>query len=196
MAIFWSIKALISESSRKLSNPSQSRTFFSLSLASASQISFAYSLSSNGYIRHHFLFRPRFLSPMGGPLFLFNPPWKLTQSSTPLLLQSDIVLNFLKLRAINLLHQSAFRNNLGNNAPRLLNGSVREGFRKGAEVEASGGDDAIRDSYSNLPNFISFGRILSGPLLGWWALNFIVSFVMIYICWQFSVKLIWCSICN
>lgn len=167
MAIFRSLKTLISQSRRKLSNPAPSRTFFSLSLSSASPISSPYSLPSNGYIRRHILFRSRFLSPVGGPLFLFNPPWKLSQSSTPLLLQSDIVLNFLKLRAINLLHQPAFRYKLEHSAPRLLNESVREEFRNGAEIEASGVDNAIRDSFLNLPNFISFSRMLSGPLLGW-----------------------------
>ncbi|KAL1537356.1 cardiolipin synthase (CMP-forming) [Salvia divinorum] len=179
MAIFRSLKALISQSSRNLSNPSPLRTFFSLSLASASPISSAYSLPSNGYIRRHFLFRSRFLSPVGGPLFLFNPPWKLSQSSTPLLLQSDIVLNFLKLRAINLLHEPAFRYNLGNNAPRLLDESVNEGFGKGAEVEANGGDDAIRNSYLNLPNFISFSRMLSGPLLGWMIVQDMYSYAFV-----------------
>ncbi|KAG6392316.1 hypothetical protein SASPL_146532 [Salvia splendens] len=149
MAIFRSIKALISQSSRKLSDPSQSRTFFSLSLASASPISSAYSLPSNGYIRRHFLFRSRFLSPVGWPLFLFNPPWKLSQY------------------------------NIGNSAPRLLNESVSEGFGKGAEVEASGGDDAIRDSYLNLPNFISFGRMLSGPLLGWMIVQDMYSYAFV-----------------
>lgn len=104
---------------------------------------------------------------MGGPLFLFNPPWKLSQSATPLLLQSDIVLNFLKLRALNLLHQPAIPYNVGYTAPRLLRERGDEEFGNGAEVEASGGDDGIRDSYLNLPNFISFTRMLSGPLLGW-----------------------------
>ncbi|KAH6831399.1 cardiolipin synthase [Perilla frutescens var. hirtella] len=167
MAIFRSLKTLISQSVRNPSNSAPSRTFFSLSASSASPISSPYSLPSKGYIRRHFLFRSRFISPVGGPLFLFNPPWQLSQSATPLLLQSDIVLNFLKLRALNLLHQPAFRYNLGYNAQRLLNESANEEFRNVAEVEASVGDDGIRDSYLNLPNFISFTRLLSGPLLGW-----------------------------
>ncbi|XP_057764866.1 cardiolipin synthase (CMP-forming), mitochondrial [Salvia miltiorrhiza] len=179
MAIFRSLKALISQSSRKLSNPDPSRTFFSLSLASASPISSPYSLPTNGYIRRHFLFRSRLLFPVRGPLFLFNPPWKLSQSSTPLLLQSDIVLNFLKLRAINLLHQPAFRYNLGHNSPRLFNENLNEEFRKVAEVGASSGDDAIRDSYLNLPNFISFSRMLSGPLLGWMIVHDMYSYAFV-----------------
>lgn len=167
MAIFRSLKTLISQSVRNQSNSAPSRTYFSLSVSSASPISSPYPLPSNGYIRRHFLFRSRFLSPVGGPLFLFNPPWKLSQSATPLLLQSDIVLNFLKLRALKLLHQPAVLYNVGYNAPRLLSERGDEDFGNGAEVEASGGDDGIRDSYLNLPNFISFTRMLSGPLLGW-----------------------------
>lgn len=167
MAIFRSLKTLISQSVRSHSNSAPSRAFFSLAVSSASPISTQFLLPSNSYIRRHFLFQSRFLSPLGGPLFLFNPPWKLSQSATPLLLQSDAVLNFLKLRALNLLDRPAFPYSLRYNAPKLLNDSVREEFRNGAEVDASVGDDGISDSYLNLPNFISFTRLLSGPLLGW-----------------------------
>ncbi|KAL0353244.1 UNVERIFIED_CONTAM: Cardiolipin synthase (CMP-forming), mitochondrial [Sesamum angustifolium] len=111
------------------------------------------------------VFRTRFLSPVCGPLFLSSPPWKLSQSATPLLLQSDAVLSFLKLRALNLLHQPASPCNLGSGVPRLLND--QELFRNGAEVNASVAEGGISDSYLNLPNFISFTRLLSGPLLGW-----------------------------
>ncbi|KAH6835072.1 ACT-like protein tyrosine kinase family protein [Perilla frutescens var. hirtella] len=91
----------------------------------------------------------------------------ISPSPPPLSSYSPTSSSFLKLRALNLLHQPAFRYNLGYNAPRLLNESAKEEFRNVAEVEASVGDDGIRDSYLNLPNFISFTRLLSGPLLGW-----------------------------
>ncbi|KAH6787206.1 guanylyl cyclase 1 [Perilla frutescens var. hirtella] len=42
----------------------------------------------------------------------------------------------------------------------MLNESAKEEFRNVAEVEASVGDDGIRDSYLNLPNFISFTQFL------------------------------------
>ncbi|KAG8385720.1 hypothetical protein BUALT_Bualt03G0074500 [Buddleja alternifolia] len=167
MAIFRSLKTLISQSLRRSSNSSPSRTFFSLSLSSASPISTTFLLSGNGNCRRHFLFRSRFFPTLGGPLFLSNPPWKLSQSATPLLLQSDVVLNFLKLRALNLLHRPAFPYNLGYDAPKLLNENIKDEFRNGGEIDAIVGDGRISDSYLNLPNFISFTRLLSGPLIGW-----------------------------
>lgn len=176
MAIFRSLRTLVSQSLRYRSNFASSRAFFSLSLSSRSPIPTPFLLPTNSYIRRHFLFRSRFLSPVGGPLFLSNPPWKLSQSATPLLLQSDAVLSFLKLRALNLLHRPAFPYNLGYDDPRLLNESRREEFRNGAEVDASVGDGGISDSYLNLPNFISFTRLLSGPLLGWWVLSSSIYF--------------------
>ncbi|KAI3456434.1 hypothetical protein Pfo_013097 [Paulownia fortunei] len=167
MAIFRSLKTLISQSLRNHSSSAPSRAFFSLSTSFPSPIPTPFLLPSNSYIRRHFLFQSRFLSPVGGPLFLSNPPWKLSQSATPLHLQSDAVLNFLKLRALNLIHRPAFPYNLGYDAPRLLNEAVREEFRNGTKVNASVGNGGISDSYLNLPNFISFTRLLSGPLLGW-----------------------------
>ncbi|PIN21144.1 CDP-alcohol phosphatidyltransferase/Phosphatidylglycerol-phosphate synthase [Handroanthus impetiginosus] len=164
MAIFRSLKTLISQSLRNQSNCAPSRAFFSLSSSCASPIPTPFLLPSDSYIRRHILFRSRFLFPVGGPLFLSNPPWKLSQAATPLLLQSDAVLNFLKLRALKLIHRPPFPYNLGYDAPRLLNES---GSGNGAEVDAVVGDSGISESYLNLPNFISFTRLLSGPLLGW-----------------------------
>ncbi|KAK4439321.1 Cardiolipin synthase (CMP-forming), mitochondrial [Sesamum alatum] len=169
MAIFRSLKTLVSQSLRNRSNFASSRDFFSLSLSSPSPIPTPFLLPTNSYIRRHFLFRSGFLSPVGGPLFLSSPPWKLSQFATPLLLQSDAVLSFLKLRALNLLHPPPSTYNLGYDVPRLLND--REEIRNGAEVDASVGNGGISDSYLNLPNFISFTRMLSGPLLGWMIIN-------------------------
>lgn len=166
MAIFRSLKTLISQSIKNHSNSVSSRAFTSLSITSLSPIPTSFLLPSNRHIRRHFLFRSRFLSPVGGPLFLFNPPWKLSQSATPLHLQSDAVLHFLKLRALKLLHRPAFPYNLRCGVPRLLNERNREESGNVAEIEVSG-DDGISHSFLNVPNFISLGRLLSGPVLGW-----------------------------
>lgn len=166
MAIFRSLKNLISQSIKNQSISASSRAFTSLSIISPSPIPTSFLLPSNSYIRRHFLFRSTFLFPVGGPLFLFNPPWKLSQSATPLHLQSDAVLNFLKLRALRLLHRPSFPYNLRHGVPRLLNKRNRKEYRNVAHIEASG-DDGISHSFLNLPNFISFARLLSGPFLGW-----------------------------
>ncbi|KAK4491944.1 hypothetical protein RD792_002727 [Penstemon davidsonii] len=155
MAIIRSLKTLISQS---LKNNYNSRNFFTVSLSVSSSTQ-PFLQPNQSSIRRHFLFRSRFLYPLGGPLFLSNPPWKLSQSATPLLLQSDAVLNFLKLRALNLLNRPAFPYIV--DAPKLLSESG------GVEVKDESAVCGISDSYLNLPNLISFTRLLSGPLLGW-----------------------------
>ncbi|GFP97022.1 cardiolipin synthase mitochondrial [Phtheirospermum japonicum] len=168
MAIFRSLKTLISQSLRNNSSYAPSRTFFSFSVPSSSSTPApSLLLSNNNYVRRHFLFRSKLLSPAVGPLLLSNPPWKLSQSSTPLLLRSDVVLRFLKLRAHNLLQRRALPYNLGYDARWLLRESSGDEFRKEAEIDAGVGGGGISDSYLNIPNFISFARLLSGPLLGW-----------------------------
>ncbi|KAL6567484.1 hypothetical protein OROGR_001152 [Orobanche gracilis] len=169
MAIFKSLKILISRSLRNNSSFAPTRAFFSVSISAAHSPTPTPTpslLPGNGYIRRHFLFRSRFLSPALPPRYPSNPPWKLLQSATPLLLRSDFVQNFLKLRALNLLHQRAFPYNIEYDARRLFLESGREEFGEGAEIGASVGDDGISDSYLNLPNLISFARMLSGPVLG------------------------------
>ncbi|KAL6573867.1 hypothetical protein OROHE_001409 [Orobanche hederae] len=180
MAIFKSLKTLITPSLRNNSSFAPTRAFFSVSTSAAhSPIPTPFLLPGNGYIRRHFLFRSRFLSPASPTRYPSNPPWKLLQSATPLLLRSDFVQNFLKLRALNLLHQRAFPYNIEYDARRLLLESGREEFREGAEIGASVGDDGISDSYLNLPNLISFARMLSGPVLGWMILHDMYSYAFI-----------------
>lgn len=190
MAIFRSLKTLISQSLGKHSSSSPSRAFFSISSYSASPIPSPFLLPSNGYIRRHFLFRSGFLLPVRGPLFLVNPPWKLSQSATPLLLQSDVVLNFLKLRALNLLQQPAFPHNFGYDAGRLLSESGGKEFGCRDQVDASISDGGISDSYLNLPNCISITRLLSGPLLGWWDFNFYQLNVLCWLTWAIHFVLV------
>ncbi|EPS62657.1 hypothetical protein M569_12133, partial [Genlisea aurea] len=117
----------------------------------------------------------RIFSPIVGPLFLSNPPWKLLQSSTPLLLQSDAVLNFLRLRALNLLRRPNFEYGLSPN-PRLLNKDRASQFQKPTVIDGSSVDGrSVWESYFNLPNYISFSRMLSGPVIGWMILHDLYS---------------------
>lgn len=112
---------------------------------------------------------PRFLSPLSsdlilhGPLFLSSPPSMLSQSATPLLLRSDVVLppTFNLLRNANL----GFPINLGFVNPAL----VVTTQDVDAKVDVNGA--SLVDNFVNLPNFVSFSRLLSGPFLGWMIIN-------------------------
>ncbi|KAG9153319.1 hypothetical protein Leryth_018034 [Lithospermum erythrorhizon] len=163
MAIFKSIKTLISKSQKNHKTLKKfPNSFFNLS--SKSQLFYPNRYSS--------LLSPSKLFPINnyliiGPLFLSSTPYKLSQSATPLHLQSDEVLSFLKIQAINLLHKSSnlSQNNclvslVGNEKSNKFDDSVDKCNDIGERVE-------IRDNYVNLPNFISLSRLLSGPLLGW-----------------------------
>ncbi|GER52965.1 Cdp-diacylglycerol--glycerol-3-phosphate3-phosphatidyltransferase [Striga asiatica] len=169
MAYFRSLKTLASQSRRKNSSSTSSSALFSLRNSSPSPTPapapFGRLISS--HIRRHFLFRSRFISPVGGPKFLYDPPWRLSQSVTPFLVQSDVVPSSLKLPALNLLHRLAFPYNLGYDARLLFQGNGREEFTKRDDLDGGVGGGGIRESYLNIPNFISFARMLSGPVLGW-----------------------------
>ncbi|KAA8520044.1 hypothetical protein F0562_014282 [Nyssa sinensis] len=175
MAIFRSLKTLISRNPNK-----SSRNFVVLGLSSSSTLfpSPSPPLSSRlsyPFLSHPFLSSSRstFLSPLSkwipfhGPLFLSSPPWKLSQSATPIYLQADTVL-LRKVEALNLLRRRKFPINLRfgsvSTVPGLLNGTVTKEL-SGGEVNV--GDGSFVESFVNLPNLISMSRLLSGPLLGW-----------------------------
>ncbi|KAL3627533.1 hypothetical protein CASFOL_028896 [Castilleja foliolosa] len=167
MAIFRSLKTLISQSLRNNSRSyAPSRTFLSLSVPTSSPAP-SLLLSHSNYVRRHFLLRSRLLSPAVGPLFLSNPPWKLSQSSTPLLIRSEVVLRLLKLRALDLLNRRALQYTIGYDSRRLSRESGGDEFQREAKIDAGVGGGGISHTYLNIPNFISFARLLSGPLLGW-----------------------------
>nr|GLL45693.1 cardiolipin synthase (CMP-forming), mitochondrial [Ipomoea trifida] len=167
MAIFRSLKALISRT-RKPGDPS--RTFFTTTF-SPSFVPPLYIDPSVYLRRRHFLARPNFFSPAftgpttivanSCPLFLSSPPWKLSQSATPLHLQPNLVL--LRVRALNLKLPYKLGLQATSSAPRLLlNGPQEKQQFAESQLVAE-----IRDSFVNFPNFISFSRLLSGPLLAW-----------------------------
>ncbi|XP_027185367.1 cardiolipin synthase (CMP-forming), mitochondrial [Coffea eugenioides] len=174
MAFFRSIlKTLISQSTKSpLQNPnsvsSSARTFVSLCSSSQSYISHN---SNSNIIKNPFFLRPHFLSPIPsstfGPLFLSSPPWKLSQSATPLHLQCDVALLNLSPRvpyALNNIITYKLRFQDLNSKEKKYS----EGFN-GSKLDHADSDALVKvtDSYLNLPNFISFSRLVSGPLLGW-----------------------------
>ncbi|XP_078433709.1 cardiolipin synthase [Wolffia australiana] len=86
---------------------------------------------------------------LSGPLFLSFPPWKLLQASTPLYLQREN-------GGLQLTGNGGLAIRLGFRRPE----KVRGGF---GGVIGVAGDDGIL----NIPNLISIGRLISGPVLGW-----------------------------
>ncbi|KAL9325481.1 hypothetical protein ACSQ67_006126 [Phaseolus vulgaris] len=99
----------------------------------------------------------RFLSPGPGPgpgpLFLSRPPWKLSQSATPLYLHENAVV-FPKVHSFDLLRST----------PPLP-------LRFPDPVPSISTNPSLFHTFVNLPNFISFSRLLSGPLLAWMISN-------------------------
>ncbi|PQQ16024.1 cardiolipin synthase (CMP-forming) mitochondrial [Prunus yedoensis var. nudiflora] len=102
--------------------------------------------------------------PFHGPLFLSCPPWKLSQSATPLYLRENgVVLRKIEASlSLNLLRRRPsfplpFEVGSLSPAPTVLDSGV--GLK-----EAS-------DDFVNLPNLISISRMASGPLLGWMIAN-------------------------
>ncbi|GAB4830901.1 hypothetical protein Ancab_004928 [Ancistrocladus abbreviatus] len=166
MAFFRSLKSLI----KKTKNNSIRSFLTSLSLSSASPLPLLphpFTLASPSH--SHFLsplFSPKLTNfPFHGPLFLSCPPWKLSQSATPLYIQGDVVLLPKKLHTFQLLQRSKVR------FPITLGfgDSKRREGDNGQMAEIT--DCGLTASFMNLPNLISFGRLLSGPLLGWMIIN-------------------------
>ncbi|KAL3325384.1 hypothetical protein AABB24_036561 [Solanum stoloniferum] len=159
MAIFRSIGTLISRNRKLNSNYLTSSTIFftqQFSSFSSSTIQLTPLLNFDRRRRH-------FLSPFASaanfcPLFLSSPPCKLSQSSTSLHLQSDFLLVFPRVSSLRLQfpYKLCFQS-----THRLLNGRNEKQWKESQlAVE-------VRDSFLNLPNFISLSRMISGPFLAW-----------------------------
>lgn len=164
MVVFRSLKALINESNTR------GRTFLTLTTTTTSSFSPLNAPLSNPLFRlpssngSH-----RFLSPFSkwvipfqhGPLFLACPPWKLSQSATPL---NGIV------------RRQAFNLNLN-----LLRARTRFPLKLLDRVDSNANESSehgLLDSFVNVPNCISFGRLISGPVLGWYVHFFFYSEVL------------------
>ncbi|KAK9092081.1 hypothetical protein Syun_026992 [Stephania yunnanensis] len=105
--------------------------------------------------------------PITGPLLLLSPPWQLSQSATPLHSHGELVMR---------------------KAGSFSSGFLQKGLRFGAEKLAKrvdekelvkGDDDDDDEKYLNLPNWISLGRLVSGPVIGWMIVNewYLASFM-------------------
>lgn len=191
------MKSLLSESTKTLSHnspssssSSYSRNFFTLcSIAKPSIYHCTPRIIHNPFIFHqnHYNFRLRFLFPFSstfGPLFLSFPPWKLSQSATPLLLGDVVSINLSKVpSALKVPYKLGFPTtrilSKEDSKKNTENGESAEEFVQSKPIAAeslAGSTFEVADSYLNLPNFISFSRLLSGPLLGWYILHFFFFF--------------------
>ncbi|KAK9681601.1 hypothetical protein RND81_10G014100 [Saponaria officinalis] len=124
--------------------------------------------------------RTPFLSPLsfvisdvtpGGPLFLSSPPWQLSQSATPTLVQYDVVFP----RKLRILERSNFRfpiklgfrnDDRRESDEPALNAVISNSVKR--EISGGGG---LAESFVNWPNFVSVSRMVSGPVLGWMIVN-------------------------
>ncbi|CAL0307263.1 unnamed protein product [Lupinus luteus] len=98
------------------------------------------------------LFRLPSPSPIPrGPLFLIFPPWKLSQSATPLYFPNFNHLNLRTPLPLPLLDRVKPLSDFHNSSPQHTL--------------------TLFDTFVNVPNFISFTRMASGPLLGWMIVN-------------------------
>ncbi|XP_021719680.1 cardiolipin synthase (CMP-forming), mitochondrial-like [Chenopodium quinoa] len=159
MAIFRSLQKIIKNPNLKIISKIKSQQPFSRNPFLSplhSQSRFLSPLSSDVIISPSF-------SLFNGPLFLSSSPWMLSQSATPLLVRSDVILP----RSLKILQNAklGFPINLGFVKP----SSDARIEKIDAKVDVNGG--GLVDSIVNLPNFVSFARLLSGPLLGWMIVN-------------------------
>lgn len=107
--------------------------------------------------------------PGPGPLFLTRPPWKLSQSATPLYLRGNAVV-FPKVHPFNLLRST----------------TITPPLRFPDPVRSNSNDSSLFHSFVNLPNFISLTRLISGPILAWYTFIFIFIFILkliVIMCW-------------
>ncbi|KAK4258985.1 hypothetical protein QN277_005369 [Acacia crassicarpa] len=162
MVLFRSLNSITYNTNTK------NRSFLTLSTTATSSFSRCASpshplfrLPSNNGPHRFFPRLSRWIIPFQqGPLFLACPPWKLSQSATPLHLQGN---GFVRRRveALNL--------NLN-----LLRARTRFPLKLLDRVDSKSSESSehdLLDSFFNAPNLISFSRLISGPVLGWMITN-------------------------
>ncbi|KAL5773407.1 hypothetical protein ACOSP7_012997 [Xanthoceras sorbifolium] len=169
MAIFRSLKTLINK------NPKtriETRPFFTGVGASATTVITTTTLFLNPPLYTPFSHRTtplsKWIAPFQfqGPLFLSSPPWKLSQSATPL---NGVVLRKVQSLNLDLIRgRTAFPSKLG-----FGSGFARPNVLD--RVESKKEEDVARDglvkSFVNLPNLVSVSRLISGPFIGWMITN-------------------------
>ncbi|KAI4298666.1 hypothetical protein L6164_032199 [Bauhinia variegata] len=170
MVLFRPLKAIINETSRK------GRTFITSTTTTALPFSPLYAPhynplfrlpSNNGSYRLLSPLSKWFIPLQHGPLFLTCPPWKLSQSATPLYIRGNGVV-LRKVEALNL--------NLN-----LLRDRTRFPLKllDRADSDSKKSSNDLVDSFVNFPNFISFSRLISGPVLGWMITNEMYTSAMV-----------------
>lgn len=102
---------------------------------------------------HNALFR---FPSHNGPLFLASPPWKLSQSATPLYFHPNAVVFRNKVNAINLKLLRVTTTPL----PLHLQHRVDSDSNHSPQ-------HTLLHTFLNAPNLISITRLISGPVLGW-----------------------------
>uniref|UniRef100_A0A9I9CRE6 Cardiolipin synthase (CMP-forming), mitochondrial n=1 Tax=Cucumis melo TaxID=3656 RepID=A0A9I9CRE6_CUCME len=167
MAIFRSLKTIIKK------NPS-SKTFLTTTTctisAPYSPLSYCPSqtLSPFGYHSTRLLSPlSKLIFPFHGPLFLSFPPWKLSQSATPLYVQGNgIILRRVEAfnSRLNLLRKTKL-------PLRIRFGSVSPAPHLLDRLNSEKRNDHWVHGFVNLPNLISLSRLISGPFLGWMISN-------------------------
>ncbi|OMO64871.1 CDP-alcohol phosphatidyltransferase [Corchorus olitorius] len=174
MGIYRSLQTLITKNTKK------ARTFFT-AVSANSTAYFIPPLSSpllHSRVSPSFPPLTKWIAPFNGPLFLSSPPWKLSQSATPL---SGNVAVLRKVQSLNL---DLIRGRGDRKFPvKLRFGSVisdpKVSHRVETDKEGTNERDALVQSFVNLPNFISMSRLVSGPLLGWMIVNEMYGFAFV-----------------
>ncbi|CAK8531073.1 unnamed protein product [Lathyrus sativus] len=98
-----------------------------------------------------------------GPLFLASPPWKLSQSATPLYHHPKAVVFRHKVNAINL---NLIR--ITTRTPLPLHNYVESNSNSNSNQSHQ---QTLLYTFLNAPNLISISRLISGPFLGWMIVN-------------------------
>ncbi|XVE87810.1 hypothetical protein DITRI_Ditri19aG0018300 [Diplodiscus trichospermus] len=160
-------------------SPEKTRTF----LAAASTNSTTYIIpppSSPLFHNRGLPFSPslsKWISPFNGPLFLSSPPWKLSQSATPLWGNVGV------LRKVQALNLDLIRGGVAKFPVKLRFGSVlsdpRVLDRVETDREREKEREAVVESFLNLPNLISVSRLVSGPFLGWMIVDEMYGFAFV-----------------
>ncbi|GLT29377.1 hypothetical protein SLA2020_042490 [Shorea laevis] len=169
MTIYRSLRSLITR------NPAKSRAFLTCTTAATSPatataatvIPHLYSPVFHSRLSSY-PFISKWVAPFQGPLFLSSPPWKLSQSATPLWGNGVV---FRRVQALNLdLIRGRTRFPV-----KIEFGSVvsNPGVFGGvlAKEEGVRAREGFVESFVNLPNLISTSRLVSGPFLGWMITN-------------------------
>ncbi|ERN19586.1 hypothetical protein AMTR_s00062p00109550 [Amborella trichopoda] len=135
----------------------------SSTVSSVSSNAFSFSLLFTS-ARTRFFTPLRKWVPLSGPLFLSAPPWKLSQSATPLYLRGELCK--LRKRSVNVISERAFAAKLA-----LVSGNSTGYVETLIDNKRLGSHVSYSESLLNPPNLISITRMVSGPVIGWMIIN-------------------------